>query len=317
MTKKIAVNNLFLIGLAFLISSCGLTQRKHSRSKSKYATKDKSFYARGANGSLKKRLMVLPFLDEKLQRSAKVKNTARKVLVRQLLRTRNFVIIRNDEFPQDLANFLTEENEYDLKKIAKLASDLGIAAVVEGKVLEVKAKRMGDQVGVFREIKARVKTNVRIRMASTKNSQIILNDLRSAEVEATTTRVAEYSFTDRFLEEDPKLIKKSVIKAFKGTMGNIIRAIDKISWEGRVAMVSGDQIFINAGRLSGIQVGDILKVTEEGREVFDPDSGLFIGHAPGRMKGTLEVISYFGKDGAVSVVHSGSGFLENDRVEIY
>lgn len=69
--------------------------------------------------------------------------------------------------------------------------------------------------------------------------------------------------------------------------------------------------------MSGLQVGDILKVTEEGHEVYDPETGAYIGNAPGRMKGTLEVISYFGKDGAISILHSGSGIKENDKVELY
>jgi hypothetical protein len=82
-------------------------------------------------------------------------------------------------------------------------------------------------------------------------------------------------------------------------------------------MISGERVYVNAGRLSGLQVGDILKVTEEGDDVYDPDTGRFIGTAPGRLKGTIEVVSYFGKDGAIAVIHSGSGFQENDRVELY
>ncbi len=93
--------------------------------------------------------------------------------------------------------------------------------------------------------------------------------------------------------------------------------MEKLSWEGRVAAVAGERIFVNAGRLSGLQVGDILKITDEGDDVYDPETGRFIGTAPGRLKGTVEVVSYFGKDGAIAVVHSGSGFQENDRVELY
>ena len=84
-----------------------------------------------------------------------------------------------------------------------------------------------------------------------------------------------------------------------------------------MALVKGDRIYLNAGRISGIQIGDILKVTEDGEDVYDPESGSLIGRVPGRLKGTVEVVSYFGKDGAIGIVHSGSGFHENDRVELY
>jgi hypothetical protein len=113
------------------------------------------------------------------------------------------------------------------------------------------------------------------------------------------------------------LIRAAVRTAFQGAIPNIIRAVEKLSWEGRVAMVSGERIFVNAGRLTGLQVGDIMKITEEGDDVYDPETGRFIGTAPGRLKGTIEIVSYFGKDGAIGVIHSGSGFQENDRVELY
>ncbi|MCJ8275463.1 MAG: hypothetical protein HRT44_11735, partial [Bdellovibrionales bacterium] len=111
---------------------------------------------------------------------------------------------------------------------------------------------------------------------------------------------------------------RSVVKAaFSKVQGPIVRALRKLNWSGRVALVRGEKLYLNAGRLSGIQVGDILKVTEAKEEVFDTETGGYLGNITGLMKGTLEVVSYFGKDGAVTIVHSGSGFKENDIVEFY
>jgi hypothetical protein len=192
-----------------------------------------------------------------------------------------------------------------------------VAAVIEGKVMTIKAKRMGDSVGLIRETKAQVSTQVRVRVYAGKNGKEILNEMRSADTEASTTHVAERGDITRSLTEDPELVRAAIRKAFSGSVSGIIRAVEKLSWEGRVAMINGERVFINAGRLSGLQVGDILKVTDEGDDVYDPDTGRFIGTAPGRLKGTIEVVSYFGKDGSIAVIHSGSGFQENDRVELY
>lgn len=273
--------------------------------------------ARGSNGGVKKRILVLPFQDEKLTRSDEVKDIARRAVVREILNTGQFVVVRNSDFPQDLAKFINEKKEYDLAEISKIASGMGIAAILEGKIIEIRAKRIGDQVGLIRQVSAQVEAVVRLRMAATKNGKILLKETRNSKVISTTTRIAKYTYSDRYLEQDPLLVKKAVIKAVRGFIGAIVRSVDKISWEGRVAMVAGDKIYVNAGRLSGLQVGDVLKVTEKGPDIFDPETGVFIGNAPGRMKGTLELISYFGKDGAIGIVHSGSGFRENDRVELY
>jgi hypothetical protein len=279
--------------------------------------RDVPFNARGMDEEPRKRIMVLPFIDEKPDRSSKVHESARAAVVQELLRTRQFVIVKNSDFPQEVSKMMTAEKEYDLEKISRIAANLGVMAVLEGKIMDIRIRKLGDKMGLFRRIRARVETAVRIRVNSTKNGKEILNEVRQAMVESETTQIAQYSDADRYLEEDPNLVRDGVTKAFYGSLGPIIKAVEKLNWEGKVAMVSGERIYLNAGRLSGLQIGDILKVTEEVEEVFDPETGKFIGTAPGRMKGTIEVTSYFGNDGTIAIVHSGSGFRENDRVELY
>lgn len=312
------MRNLLILSIIIpLIAGCSMFDKRTTQPAAKLQTYDVPISARGPNGAMKKRVLILPFLDDKLTRGENVKKTARRALMGELLRTGQFVVIKNSDFPYDFSKYLTEKNEYELSKIASIASGMGISAIIEGKIIVINAKRLGEQVGLFREIKAKVTSEIRIRVASSKSGKILFEDTRSSSVESSTTRVAEYSYSDRFLEQDPRLVSHSVVKTSRGFIGQVIRAVDKVSWEGRIAMVNGEKIYINAGRLSGIQVGDILKVTEKGPEIFDPESGRFIGNAPGRLKGTLEIVSYFGKDGAISIVHSGSGFGENDRVELY
>lgn len=303
---------------ALSLTGCSMFSKSSNKSDSAPPEiRDVPFEARDAEAGLRHRLFILPFLDEQPQRGVRVAEEARRTVVRELSRTGQFVMVSPEDFNQDPKKFMTAENEYDLGELAKATSGMGVAAVLEGKILEVKARRIGDQVGIVRQLKAQVEAKIRVRMYSSKTGRELLNDVRSAVVDSVTTRVAESSFSDRYLSEDPELISQAVKKAFGGIIPGIARAVEKLNWEGRVAMISGERVFVNAGRLSGLQIGDILKITEEGEEVFDPETGRFIGKAPGRMKGTVEVISYFGKDGSIAVIHSGSGFKENDRVELY
>ena len=307
------------LGLSLLFStSCAQLSGRHGDDKGPMVeTKDVGYAARGDDEGPRHRILVLPFLEERPDHSQKLTDIARQTVVRELLKTRQFVIISPEDFPHDPKKFITEENEYDLAQVSRLAATLGVAAVVEGKVLNIKAKRIGDSVGLIRQLKAQVSSQVRVRIFAGKNGKEILNEVRSAETEASTTHVAERGDVTNSLSEDPELIRAAIRKAFLGAIPGIIRSVEKLSWEGRVAMVAGERVFVNAGRLSGLQVGDILKVSEEGDDVYDPESGHFIGTAPGRLKGTVEVVSYFGKDGTITVIHSGSGFSENDRVELY
>ncbi|MES2857199.1 MAG: CsgG/HfaB family protein [Bdellovibrionota bacterium] len=300
--------------LFFLTTGCSLlSPKKDSRSPE---IRDVSYQARESREeSPRRRIMILPFLDGST-RSAETAKVARDAFIKALKRSDDFVIVSNTDFPKDIATYL-KNGEYDLEAMGKIGGGMGLAGIMEGKIIEIKAKRIGDEVGIVRQIKARIGATVQIRMVNTKNGSIALNEMRTAEVEDSTTRVGERTYSDKSLAEDPQLVESVVTEAFKATIPRIVQSLEKLSWEGRVAMVKGDRIYLNAGRVSGLMIGDILKITEEGEDVYDPDSGALIGKVPGRLKGTVELISYFGKDGSIGVIHSGSGFRENDRVELY
>jgi len=300
---------------ALFLAGCSLLNPKPPAQVIGPEIHDVPLQARSGDLSPRKRIMVLPFIDAGAH-SEKAANAARDTFIRGLKRSDEFVIVASSDFPKDVASFI-KNGAYDLEAMAKIGAGMGLAAILEGRILDLKAKRLGDDIGLVRDIHARLDATVQVRLVNTKNSSIALDETRAANVEDTTTRVGQRSSSDKFLEEDPKLVEGVVTRAFQGLIPHVVQNIQKLSWEGRVALVKNDRVYLNAGRLTGLQVGDILKVSEEGEDVYDPESGTLIGKVPGRLKGTIELISYFGKDGAIGIVHSGSGFRENDRVELY
>ncbi len=313
---------IFVFTLISLSLSCSLVQRRGEMSSRGDGIPEKNVPLESREESPRKRILILPFIDTSGLRSnegtsqTQAAQTARAALISWLNTTDRFVIVSNEDFPKDLNQFLVNF-QYDLEAISKIANGMGIAAVVEGKILEMRAKKTGTNIGVFAKVGAQVDGSIQLRAFSCKNGKEILNVTRQAQANSSTNRFGSTTPTNRELLEDPRITNEVSVKAFKTTIKQLAMSIDKLSWEGRIALVKGDQYYINAGRLSGLQIGDILKVTEDSEEVYDPETGAFIGHVPGRMKGTLELISYFGKDGAIAVVHSGAGVTENDRVELY
>ncbi len=303
--------------LIFVFSSaCSLVQRRSDTTETPITEKNVPYEAQ--TESPRKRILVLPFIDTSGIKggqgttSTTTAQSARAALISWMNATERFVVVSAEDFPKDLNQFLSNF-QYDLEGISKVAHGMGIAAVVEGKILEMRGKKFGSAVGVFSKQGVTMEGTIQIRAFASKNGKEILNVTREGSAQATTSRGGN----SRELLEDPKLVGEVAVKAFKTTVKQLAMAIDKLNWEGRIALIKGDQYYINAGRLSGLQIGDILKATEDSEEVYDPETGAFIGHVPGRMKGTLELVSYFGKDGAIAVLHSGAGITENDRVELY
>ncbi|MGZ3723489.1 MAG: hypothetical protein ACXVA9_11190, partial [Bdellovibrionales bacterium] len=234
------MKKILAITLASSLLSCSHLSGNRSVDKGpSIETKDVSVNARGEEEAPRHRLLILPFLDERPDHSLAMTDVARKTVVSELLRTHQFVVVPPEDFPQDPKKFLTEENEYDLAQVARQASAMGVAAVVEGKVMSIKAKRIGDSVGLIRTLKAQVSTTVRVRVFAGKNGKEILNELRSADTDASSTRVGERGDMTASLSDDPELIRAAIRKAFSGSIPGIIRAVEKLGWEGRVAMVSG------------------------------------------------------------------------------
>ena len=117
-------------------------------------------------------------------------------------------------------------------------------------------------------------------------------------------------------------VYEDTVRAFGRTLAQAVelsleQTVQALSWSGRIVHIQGQKIYLNAGRRSQLKLGRLLRVMHEGHDIFHPHTGDFLGRAPGRVKGLLEVIQYFGEDGAIAVVHSGGGFEPMDRVEVY
>lgn len=306
------VKYFFILTLLPYIASCSLFSSKDNKEPPLQPVAVKA----RTTPEPKKRVFVLPFIDVSAKKPIKITEAARRAFITELHSTDKFVIIKNEDFEGNIQDLLAN-NQYDLNKASEIGGKMGMSAVMEGQILEIETKKLSDDVGLVRKMQVRVTAKVRLRVYSTQNQKEVYNEIRSATLDDSTTRIAEYPYSDRYLQDDPELVENVVKKAFKGIVPTLVARLDRMSWRGRVAMISGDRIYVNAGRVSGIQVGDLLKVLDKGDEVYDPETGVYLGYAQGRMKGTLEIVSYFGTDGSIGVIHSGAGFKESDPVEFY
>jgi len=311
------MKRLSLVLVPFLFFSLlGCVTPDSSQPTVKKEIKDVSFQARKEDAAPRKRLMILPFLDTSEMRPQSLRDSARTAFIKELNRTGEVITVDSKDLRVDFSKQI-QGGQYKLDEIASAAKDLGVAALLEGKVEDLKVKRKSDAVGVFRQMKTTFEAQVRVRIASARSGKELFNTLKTVTIEESNVRVAENANADRFFQANPEILENLLKEAFLDFAPQITEAMNKMSWEGRIAGISGDRIFLNVGRVSGLQVGDVLKVSEEGDEIYDPQSGNYIGKVPGRLKGTLEVVSYFGQDGAIAVIHSGAGFKENDRIELY
>lgn len=87
-------------------------------------------------------------------------------------------------------------------------------------------------------------------------------------------------------------------------------------WSCRVVKVEGDKVYLNAGRLTGLQIGDKLRITGKGNEIVDPITGRSLGFAQGEAKGEMVVEELISTDAAVARLTPNSKTQEGDTAKI-
>lgn len=318
--KKLFLASLFC---SSLISGCALFTPTTGQTKLdepvaiRRRIKDVDYRTNSEDKSMKKRLVVLPFLDkEPLKRSETARQNAREAFINDLNLSEKFIVMNSDQLTVNPENYL-KNDEYDLKRLAQDSLKSGVTSIVEGQIIDVRLNKKADQIGLLRNMDATYEVVVRLRMQNVRSGQEIFHTVKTVILEEKNTRVAERTSQDQVFLKNPELVEILIKDAFLDFSQQMKDVMDEVTWEGRIAAIRGDKVYLNVGRISGVQVGDLLKVVDDASEIFDPEQGTNLGKVPGRAKGTLEIISYFGNDGAIGVIHSGAGFKESDRVEVF
>ncbi|OGP90354.1 MAG: hypothetical protein A2156_00150 [Deltaproteobacteria bacterium RBG_16_48_10] len=92
--------------------------------------------------------------------------------------------------------------------------------------------------------------------------------------------------------------EKARVKAIDVTLSNLIgplsRELDSLDWFCRIAKIDGEDVYLNAGKLTGIKVGDIM-------EVFRPEKP----GERGEIKGKIRISTCFGIDASIGNLIQG------------
>jgi len=296
--------------LCFLLACSGPVIRRQSSGKRPRDNSRKFF-----NG-VKKKVALLTFFNESPYGGPDLGITATEELRRELARTGEFII-------DPMANkiFGSSKEIYagggvKLVQLARKAKVAGLNFVVFGRVKDARIREKTDEIGVVRETKSYTESKVEIRVFDVNSNKEIYTDEIRGYADDSTFRLFSGDRESK-LTYRRELMRYAVRVAVRRSIPRLIEISSKLDWVGRVARILGNKIYINAGRKSGIQISDILKVVTEGQEIFDPETGALIGVSKGEVKGTIEIIDYFGPDGTIAILHSGGSVVEGDFVQLY
>jgi len=260
----------------------------------------------------KLRVAVVKFVDKSAYGRGKLGGAVQDILTTELARTGKFIMVTR----QDLNTILDEQ---DLAKSgvikpgtgAKSGEVLGVNAIVTGVVSQfgVKQKSATYLLGASKTQTAEATVDVRVVDATT--GRIIYAESGTGVHETSSTEVLGIGGRTGY---DETMEGKALRAAISKFIDNLVQRMETIPWTGKIASVEGGEVTVNAGRKTGLRIGDRLQVFGEGREVIDPDTKVSLGRRPGMHKGEIEIVDFFGEDASIGKVVAGRGFAVNDIV---
>lgn len=265
---------------------------------------------------IRKKLTILSFFNESPFGGQELAHVATKELENEIKRTREYILDNTGESLFGDSKQIYVGGGLKLTQLARKAKMSGIHFVLFGRIKEARIRENADEIGFVRKSKSFTFAKMEIKIFDVIANKEIFSQEFLGQAKDSRFR---FFMTQGEEEIDYRLglLKYATRLGVRKSIPKILEISQRLSWTGRVARIIGTKIYVNAGRNSGIQIGDILKVMTEGEEIYDPQTGALLGNAKGEVKGTLEVVEYFGTDGAISLLHSGGSVNEGDFVQLY
>jgi hypothetical protein len=305
---RLSLFPVFLI--SFISVSCApITRRKPISQATKFNTVSEF-------SPIKKKVALLSFYNESPMGGEDLAIVATEEFRREMAKSREFLFDPEAESVFGNSKEIYAGGGIKLAQLSRKAKMSGVNIVVFGRVKEARIRQKSDEIGFVRKVKSLAETYVEVKVYDVLTNKELFSETVDGNISDDNLRFYKVESEDN-LSYRQDLLRYSVKVAVRKFVPRIVKLGSRLDWMGRVAKIIGTRIYINAGRSSGLNLGDILKVITEGQEIYDPESGAIIGMSQGEVKGTLEVIDYFGPDGAVCTLHSGGSVTEGDFVQLY
>lgn len=242
-----------------------------------------------------------------------------EMLITALIESERFIVLERLNLAETTAEAATAG------ATQKLA---GAQIMLRGAITELKLRRSGAGVdGVIGENAQFSKTSVEalvgldLRMIEVETG-IVLDSVR-AEGKATSSRQNltlakdELKFGTASFDNGP--LGGAVRSALRDAVKKIALRAEKVVWEGRVATVLTEgetqKVYVNAGKNSGLAVGDTMVVRRPGTVITDPDTEAVLGRTEGALVGKIKVIEV-NEAFSVAEIVEGTGFERGDIVRL-
>jgi hypothetical protein len=263
----------------------------------------------------RKKVLILGFWNDSPVGDSKLGDFAADELKRELL-VRKRILLPEEKSITSVTKDFVDGDRVQVSQLIREGRRVGVSTVILGRISKIVFRQDREEVGLLREAQSSVAVDVEMKVFDVAAGREVHATKRSGGAVSTAKVIFEMDALSG-QEARAELSREALQDAVQKLIPDALMSLEKMDWQGRVAKILGNKVYINAGRASGLLSGDILKVTSPGEEIIDPVTRSFLGRAEGFLKGTLEVTEFIGEDSSMTLIHTGGNFQEGDVVRLY
>lgn len=264
----------------------------------------------------KLRVGVVNFQNKTPSRVLGIGEAAADILGTILQKTDRFIVIPQ----QDLDSILAHQKMgatgiINPDTAARMGEVMGLNAIVTGAVTAYSEAEEGSDFIVGKSKKQIARVTVDYRIVDTTTGVQLMADSGAGIYEKKVTTVLGAGGKASY---DSDLRDGALRDALNKAMVNMMKSLGKRKWNGRVAQVEGNSLYINAGQKSGLNVGDKIDVFRPGKDIIDPVTKQRLGTTESKIGQAIVQQNDLGdqSDLSVAIPTSGMGFKSGDIVKL-
>ncbi|MBS1960183.1 MAG: hypothetical protein JST80_11970 [Bdellovibrionales bacterium] len=263
----------------------------------------------------KKKVLVLNFWNDTPTGDDALGAYSAEELRREMFLSKRVLLPRTDAITTVTKDFV-DGDHVNTTQLVREGRKFGVSSIIVGRISKITIRQDREEVGILREAQNAVAVDVEMKVFDVISGR----EVHSAKRTGYAQNTAKIAFNEDAVngrEAREEIAKDALHDAMMKLVPEALVSMDKMDWQGRVAKILGNKVYLNAGRQSGLLSGDILKVMSPGEEIVDPVTKSYLGRSEGFLKGTLEVTEFIGEDSALTLIHTGGNFQEGDVVRLY
>lgn len=261
----------------------------------------------------KLRVGIVDFANKTSYGAGRLGTSASDILTTELFKTGAFILVERAQIKQVLGEqALAQTGVVNPETAAQAGRVLGLNALVTGSISQFGVSTGGADYGVYRQKVQTAKCVVDVRVVEASTGQLLFADSGKGEFERKAQEVLGLGTRAGY---DETLGQEALRSAITKFMDNLVQQLQSVEWSGRIASISGPDIYINVGRDAGLKMGDVLMVQTLGQEIVDPQTKVVLGRTRGAVKAEL-LVTEIDERFTIAKVRSGVGIQVGDMVRI-